>query len=121
MTAGSAMTYQQPLNNIARGTLMALASVLGGVQSLGVSGYDEAISVPSEHAHQMSVRIQQILQHETNITAVADPLGGSYFIENLTAELEERAWAFLTRFRTKVASSLPWTMVGCTSTPVKTR
>ena len=94
VTAGSAMTYQQPLNNIARGTLMALASVLGGVQSLGVSGYDEAISIPSEHAHQLSVRIQQILQHETNITAVADPLGGSYFIENLTAELEERAWDF---------------------------
>lgn len=94
VTAGSAMTYQQPLNNIVRGTLMGLAAVLGGVQSLGVSGYDEAISIPSEHAHQMSVRIQQILQHETNVAAVADPLGGSYFVERLTAELEERAWAF---------------------------
>ncbi|WP_420642525.1 methylmalonyl-CoA mutase family protein [Candidatus Leptofilum sp.] len=99
VTAGSAMTYQQPLNNIARGTLMALASVLGGVQSLGVSGYDEAISIPSEHAHQMSVRVQQILQHETNVTAVADPLGGSYFIENLTAELEERAWEFFNQIQ----------------------
>ncbi len=94
VTAGSAMTYQQPLNNIIRGTLMAFASVLGGVQSLGVSGYDEAISVPSEHAHQMSVRIQQILQHETNIMAVADPLGGSHYVESLTAVLEERAWDF---------------------------
>jgi methylmalonyl-CoA mutase N-terminal domain/subunit len=94
VTAGSAMTYQQPLNNLVRGTLMALASILGGVQSLGVSGYDEALSVPSEHAHQMSVRIQQILQHETNLTAVADPLGGSYYIESLCGELEERAWAF---------------------------
>ena len=93
VTAGSAMTYQQPLNNIVRGTLMALASVLGGTQSLGVSGYDEAISIPSEHAHQMSLRIQQILQHETNIPAVADPLGGSYYVEALTAELQERAWA----------------------------
>ncbi len=99
VTAGSAMAYQQPLNNIVRGTLMALASVLGGVQSLGVSGYDEAISVPSEHAHQMSVRIQQILQHETNITAVADPLGGSYYVENLTAELEERAWDFFNQIQ----------------------
>ena len=94
VTAGSAMTYQQPLNNIARGTLMALASVLGGTQSLGVSGYDEALSIPSEHAHQMSVRIQQILQQETNLTAVADPLGGSYFVESLTASVAERAWQF---------------------------
>jgi methylmalonyl-CoA mutase, N-terminal domain len=95
VTAGSAMTYQQPLNNVVRGTLMALASVLGGVQSLGVSGYDEALSIPSEHAHQMSVRIQQILLHETNVDAVADPLGGSYYVEALTAELEERALAAL--------------------------
>jgi methylmalonyl-CoA mutase N-terminal domain/subunit len=94
VTAGSAMTYQQPLNNIVRGTLMAFASALGGVQSLGVSGYDEAISIPSEHAHQMSVRIQQILQNETNLTAVADPLGGSYYVEALTAEVERRAWQF---------------------------
>jgi methylmalonyl-CoA mutase, N-terminal domain len=94
VTAGSAMTYQQPLNNIVRGTLMALASVLGGTQSLGVSGYDEALSIPSEHAHQMSLRVQQILQQETNIMAVADPLGGSYYLERLTAELEQRAWDF---------------------------
>ncbi|MDE1923803.1 MAG: acyl-CoA mutase large subunit family protein [Gammaproteobacteria bacterium] len=95
VTSGSKMTYQQPLNNIVRGTLMALTAVLGGAQSLGVSGYDEALSVPSEHAHQMSVRIQQILQHETNLAAVADPLGGSYYVESLTAELERRAWSFV--------------------------
>ena len=94
LTSGSAMTYQQPLNNIVRGTLMALAGVLGGVQSLGVSGYDEALSIPSEHAHQMSVRIQQVLQEETNLTAVVDPLGGSYLVESLCTELEQRAWAF---------------------------
>ncbi len=94
VTSGSMMTYQQPLNNIVRGTLMGLAGVLGGVQSLGVSGYDEALSVPSEHAHQMSVRIQQILQHESNLCAVVDPLGGSYYAEALTAELIERAWEF---------------------------
>jgi methylmalonyl-CoA mutase N-terminal domain/subunit len=92
VTAGTAMTYQQPLNNIVRGTVMALAAVLGGTQSLGVSGYDEAMSIPSEHAHQMSVRIQQILQHEMNLTAVADPLGGSYLVEHLSAELGRRAW-----------------------------
>lgn len=94
VTAGSAMTYQQPLNNLVRATVMALGAVLGGTQSLGVSGYDEALSIPSEHAHQMSLRIQQILQHETNLCAVADPLGGSYYVENLTGQLEGRGWEF---------------------------
>jgi len=74
--------------------LMALGAVMGGVQSLGVSGYDEALSVPSEHAHQMSVRIQQILQEETQIADVTDPLGGSYYVEALTAQLAESGWAF---------------------------
>ncbi len=95
LTAGSAMTYPQPLNNIVRGTIMALAGVLGGTQSLGVSGYDEAMSIPSEHAHQTSLRIQQILQEESNLCAVADPLGGAYFIESLTESLEDKAWEFL--------------------------
>jgi methylmalonyl-CoA mutase N-terminal domain/subunit len=95
VTAGSAMTYQEPMNNIVRGTLMALASVLGGVQSLGVSGYDEALSIPSEEAHHMSVRIQQILVHETNLAKVVDPLGGSYYLESLCADLEEKAIQFL--------------------------
>jgi methylmalonyl-CoA mutase N-terminal domain/subunit len=95
VTAGSAMTYQEPMNNIVRGTLMALASVLGGVQSLGVSGYDEALSIPSEEAHHMSVRIQQILMHETNLAKVVDPLGGSYYLEALSADLEAKAWEFL--------------------------
>ncbi len=94
LTAGSMMMYPQPLNNLVRGTIMALAGVLGGTQSLGVSGYDEALSIPSEHAHQMSLRIQQILQNETNLCAVADPMGGSYFIETLTAQVEEKAWEF---------------------------
>jgi methylmalonyl-CoA mutase N-terminal domain/subunit len=94
LTAGSQMTYQQPLNNIVRGTVMALAGVLGGTQSLGVSGYDEAVTIPSEHAHQMSLRIQQILQNEANLTEVADPLGGSHYIEALTEEVGRRAWEF---------------------------
>jgi methylmalonyl-CoA mutase, N-terminal domain len=101
VTAGSSMTYQQPLNNIVRGTLMGLAAVLGGAQSLGVSGYDEALSVPSEHAHQMSVRIQQILQNETNVCGVVDPLGGSYYVEALTAELAERGWAFFEEIQSR--------------------
>jgi methylmalonyl-CoA mutase N-terminal domain/subunit len=94
VTAGTAMTYQEPFNNIVRGTLMALASVLGGVQSMGVSGYDEALSIPSESAHHMSVRIQQVLMHETNLTAVTDPLGGSYYLESIGSALESRAWEF---------------------------
>jgi len=92
LTAGSQMTYQQPLNNIVRGTLMGLAGVLGGTQSLGVSGYDEAVSIPSEHAHQMSLRIQQILQNEGGFSEVVDPLGGSYFIEALTNDILEKSW-----------------------------
>jgi methylmalonyl-CoA mutase, N-terminal domain len=94
VTAGSAMTYQQPLNNIVRGTVMALVAALGGTQSLGVSAYDEALSIPSDHAHQMSIRIQQILQEECGLLDVADPLGGSFMVENLTVELERRAWEF---------------------------
>jgi methylmalonyl-CoA mutase, N-terminal domain len=94
VTAGSAMTFQQPFNNIIRGALMGLVAVLGGTQSLGISGYDEAISIPTEHAHQISLRAQQILQNEMNLTSVADPLGGSYYVESLTAELGRRAWEF---------------------------
>ncbi len=95
VTAGSAMTYQEPINNVVRGTVMGLAAVLAGVQSMGVSAYDEALSVPSEQAHHQSLRVQQILMHETNLTAVADPLGGSYYVEALSAELEQRAYAFM--------------------------
>ena len=101
VTAGSAMTYQEPFNNIVRGTLMALASVLGGTQSLGVSGYDEAMSIPSDHAHLMSIRIQQILQNEINLREVADPLGGSFYIESLTGELEERGWEFFDQIQSR--------------------
>lgn len=95
VTAGSAMTYQEPINNIVRGTVMGMSAVLAGVQSMGISAYDEALSVPSEQAHQQSIRAQQILMHETNLTAVTDPLGGSFYVESLTAELEQRAYAFM--------------------------
>ena len=102
VTAGSAMTYQQPINNIVRGTLMALVAVLGGAQSLGVSGYDEAISIPSDHAHQMSIRTQQILQDEfEGLVDVADPLGGSYLFEAVSASLEEKAWEFVSEIESQ--------------------
>jgi len=101
VTAGSFMTYQQPLLNIVRGTIMGLAAVLGGVQSLGISGFDEAICTPSDLADLIRIRTQHILQQETNIPAVADPLGGSYYVEWLTNEIEKRAWEYLEEIESK--------------------
>lgn len=95
LTTGSWMTYQQPLNNIIRGALYALSGALGGVQSIGVSSYDEGRCTPSEAAQLVAVRTQQILQHESSVTSVADPLAGSYYVEWLTSELERRAWDYL--------------------------
>ena len=94
-TAGSSLTLQQPLNNIARATIQGLASVLGGVNALSLGCYDEAASIPSEHAAKQSLRIQQILLHESNIANVVDPLAGSYFVESLTNELEEKTWEYI--------------------------
>lgn len=95
LVQGSDYTYQQPLNNIVRGTYHALSAAMAGVQSMGVSAYDEAICTPSEAAHLISIRTQQILQHESGIANVADPFGGSYYIEWLTNEIENRAWDYL--------------------------
>jgi len=92
---GSTSTYQQPLNNIIRGTVGMLAAALGGVQSAGVTAFDEAICIPSEQAHIMSVRTQQILQLESGVTNVVDPLGGSYYVESLTNEVEKRTWEYM--------------------------
>lgn len=89
-TAGSALTAQQPLNNIARSAYHALAAVLGGAQSLHISAYDEALCVPSEAAAVTALRTQQILIEETGVVRTADPLGGSYFVESLTAEIGGR-------------------------------
>jgi len=88
-TGGSALTQEQPLNNIARTTLQVLASVLGGVQSLHTGSYDEAIGLPSEEAVRTAIRVNQIILHESGVPKVTDPLGGSYFIENLTDRIEE--------------------------------
>jgi len=89
-TSGLTLTRQEPLNNIVRASYQALASVLGGAQSLHVSSYDEAYAVPTEEAALLSLRTQQIIQAETAVTEVVDPLGGSYYVEALTDEIEKR-------------------------------
>ena len=88
-TAGVMMERQQPVINIVRAAYGALAAVLGGTQSLQVAGYDEAIAIPTEEAATIALRTQQILAYETGVTAAADPLGGSYFMENLTEKMDE--------------------------------
>jgi methylmalonyl-CoA mutase N-terminal domain/subunit len=94
-TSGSALTAQQPLNNVARAAYHALAAVLGGAQSLHVSAYDEALCLPSEAAALTALRTQQVLVYETGVTRTADPLAGSYYIEYLTNEMERRILAHL--------------------------
>lgn len=96
-TGGSTLTAQQPLNNIVRVTVQALAAVLGGTQSLHTNGYDEALGLPTEQAATVALRTQQILAHESGVAQTTDPLGGSYFLERLTDELEQRAWNYLQR------------------------
>ncbi len=90
-TQGAYLTAQQPLNNIVRATIMALAAVLSGHQSLVVSSYDEALALPSDEAVRIALRTQQIIAHESGVTNTVDPLGGSYYVEWLTDELEKRA------------------------------
>lgn len=94
-TAGATLTAQQPEVNIVRTTIQALAAVLGGTQSLHVNSYDEALSLPSEEAVKLSVRVQQVLLYETGVTDTIDPLAGSYYVEWLTDEIEERAWKIM--------------------------
>jgi len=96
-TGGSTLTAQQPENNIVRVAVQALAAVAGGAQSLHTNAYDEALALPTEHAARIALRTQQILAAEAGTTDTADPLGGSYFIEALTDELEARAWALIER------------------------
>jgi methylmalonyl-CoA mutase N-terminal domain/subunit len=94
-TLGSTLVRQDPLNNIVRGGLQALAAVMGGTQSLHVSGYDEAYDIPSEEAMRMSLATQLIIAHESGVANTVDPLGGSMFLESLTNSTEERAWEYL--------------------------
>ncbi len=94
-TAGSTLTAQQPLNNVIRVTLQALAAVLGGTQSLHTNSYDEALALPSEEAVRIALRTQQIIAEESGAADVIDPFGGSYYLESLTGELEARALEYI--------------------------
>jgi len=94
-TAGSTLVYHQPLNNAIRVAYQVLAAALGGAQSIHANSYDEPICLPTEQGILLSIRTQQIAQNDINITPVADPLGGSYYVEWLTNEIEERAWRYL--------------------------
>ena len=96
-TAGSMLTAQQPLNNVVRTTVQALAAVLGGTQSLHTNSYDEALGLPGQDAALLALRTQQVLAHESGVADSADPLAGSYLVESLTAELETRARSLLAR------------------------
>jgi methylmalonyl-CoA mutase N-terminal domain/subunit len=94
-TGGSTLTAQQPLNNISRVTIQTLAAIMGGTQSLHTNGYDEALSLPTEEAARIALRTQQIAAFESGVADTADPLAGSYFVEALTNELEQKAWELM--------------------------
>jgi methylmalonyl-CoA mutase N-terminal domain/subunit len=94
-TAGCSLTWQQPQNNIVRTAVQAMAAVLGGCQSLHTNSLDEAYALPSEHAVTVALRTQQVIAYETGITAEPDPLGGSYFLEKLTLDVEEAAREYI--------------------------
>ncbi len=96
-TGGSTLTAQQPESNIVRVAIQALSAVCGGAQSLHTNSFDEALALPSEHAATLALRTQQVIASETGVTNTADPLGGSYFVEALTAELETRALELIDR------------------------
>lgn len=94
-TGGSTLTAQQPENNISRVTIQALSAVLGGTQSLHTNGYDEALNLPTEKAASIALRTQQIIGYESGVTKTVDPLGGSYYVESLTEEMEKEALAIM--------------------------
>jgi methylmalonyl-CoA mutase N-terminal domain/subunit len=96
-TAGVSLTAQQPLNNIVRTAIEALAGVLGGTQSLHTNSYDEALALPTEQAVRIALRTQQIIAEETGVANTIDPLGGAYFVEALTDRLEEQAYAYFAK------------------------
>jgi methylmalonyl-CoA mutase, N-terminal domain len=96
-TGGVTLQAQQPLNNVVRVAVQGLAAVLGGTQSLHTNGYDEAFALPTEQAATLALRTQQILAHESGVAMTADPLGGSYYVEHLTSEIEKRAMELLER------------------------
>ncbi|MCE9571718.1 MAG: methylmalonyl-CoA mutase [Deltaproteobacteria bacterium] len=94
-TAGVSLMAQQPLNNVVRTTMQALAAVLGGTQSLHTNSFDETYALPTEAAAELALRTQQVIYEETGVAAVADPLAGSYFVETLTDQVETAAWEYI--------------------------
>ena len=94
-TGGATLTAQQPHNNISRVTVQTIAAVLGGTQSLHTNGFDEALGLPTQEAASIALRTQQIVAFESGIADTADPLAGSYFVENLTKEVEEKSWELM--------------------------
>ncbi len=98
-TAGVSLTAQQPLNNIVRTAIEALAGVLGGTQSLHTNSFDEALALPTEDAVRVALRTQQIIAEETGVANSIDPLGGSYLVEALTDRMEEQAYEYFAQDR----------------------
>ncbi|UPT76100.1 MAG: methylmalonyl-CoA mutase family protein [Elusimicrobiota bacterium] len=98
-TAGVSLTAQQPLNNLARVAYQSMAAALGGTQSLHTNSFDEALALPTDDAVKLALRTQQILAMETGVTDTPDPFGGSYYLENLTAEVERRATDIMKRIK----------------------
>jgi methylmalonyl-CoA mutase N-terminal domain/subunit len=96
-TGGATLHAQQPENNIMRVTLQALAAVMGGTQSLHTNGFDEALSLPTEAAARTALRTQQIIAYESGVVDTVDPMGGSYFIEELTNQIEAAAWDYIAK------------------------
>jgi methylmalonyl-CoA mutase N-terminal domain/subunit len=94
-TGGVTLTAQQPLNNVVRVALQGFAAVCGGTQSLHTNGFDEALALPSERAAKLALRTQQVIAYESGATDTVDPFAGSYYVEALTAEIEQRAWALI--------------------------
>jgi methylmalonyl-CoA mutase N-terminal domain/subunit len=94
-TSSLTLTAQEPMNNIVRATVQTLAAILAGVQSVHTTSYDEAYCLPTEATQKLAIRTQQIIAYETGVTKSADPLGGSYLVERLTDELEERIWELM--------------------------
>jgi methylmalonyl-CoA mutase N-terminal domain/subunit len=96
-TGGSTLTAQQPVNNVVRVALQALAAVMGGTQSLHTNGYDEALSLPTEEAARLALRTQQVIGYESGVCDTPDPLAGSYLVESLTDAVEAKAWEYIDR------------------------
>jgi methylmalonyl-CoA mutase N-terminal domain/subunit len=94
-TSALPLTAQEPMNNIVRASIQTLAAILGGVQSIHTTSYDEAYCLPTEETQKLAIRTQQIIAYETGVTKSVDPLGGSYLVEKLTDEIEEQIWELM--------------------------